>query len=226
MARKRQQPAEAPAAGERTGADPISVERTEESPYSQEYAGRRWWIVGVKHDPERQRPPFDSQAFGLIEFTTGIQRPINADGWLALDRHRIRAYAVHIPYSFIQRAIPQIKNSFVRWQRRVREDEKGQATIVSFAAEVYNSETRHKEINPLTKQLEPLGQRVHHMEHGDVPVASYLVLIPRKMLKAMGAPVDQFYEPDLDKLPTILELDPSLRPPAPEGEPTDDEPWE
>ncbi len=205
--RPRKNPLPEEPAGDVAVMEPLA---TSEEVYKTPYGAGRFWIIGIKADEERKLVPFHHKAFGTLSFTYGKQRVINAEGWMALDAHRQRCYPVKLRYAEIQRALRKITNTVVRWIKRVREDDRGRE-IVTWAADIVNLSHRHKVFNE-EKKTWIGGSLKFSLQPGDVPVASYLVLIPRAMLKEAGPSVDQFFEPDITKLPSMLDLDPSLKP--------------
>ena len=195
--------------------------------YEPDYQARLWWFVGVKVDKERNHLPFHNMAFGGVPFQQGTQRQVvSEDAWLSLDAHRTRVVRQHLYSQDIERIIQSIKHRVVRWSRSVRSIKEGKQ-VIRWSAKVLSLENRIrvKIREGLIEKFVPGGYRFHPTEN-DVPLSKYLVLITRGFLKDPGA--GKLTELDINNLPSMFDLDPSLVPDR-MGNSTDnplaDEPW-
>lgn len=196
--------------------------------YRTPYPGLRYWAVGVRVDPERGTLPFQAKNFGQIEFFAGPQRIVNDNGYLGLERARKRLYMVRIPWRYVERALRKISYTVIRWQRRTRDISEGESSTV-WAANVVGLSARHKILDPATRMWSTGDESIHRMIPGDVPVAKYLVLVPRSFLRELDLAPDSWGDLVPEDVPTIYDLDPSFAPSAEvdkeiEGDETD-EPW-
>ncbi len=175
--------------------------------YEPNYSGRRYWLLGIKIDEERQQIPFHNAAFGGVGFQQGTQHQVVEDGWLGLDRHRVRLGRALLDAEQVRQAVSEIRQKVVRWQKHLQETSKG--PVDRWAASVFSLEHRIKSYDKKKEQFVPAGYR-YTAQKNDVPVSNYLVFVPRSMLEEAGR--GKFYEPDLMSMDTMLDLDPSLVP--------------
>lgn len=175
--------------------------------YDPKYQSRRWWILGVRVDEERQIIPFHNHAFGGIAWQHGTQKQVLEDGWLGLDSHRLRLTRELLRDEQVIKCAKQIKNTIIRWKSR--KSDTAQGPVMRWAADVLSLEHRIKVRDVKKQQFIPAGYR-YHAGPGDVPVSSYLILIPKDMLDAHDS--GGFFSPNLQAIPTMLDLDPSLIP--------------
>ena len=192
--------------------------------YAPEYSGRHWWILGIRIDEERNQIPFHNSAFGGIPWQQGTQREVQVqEGWMGLEIHRLRLTHQIMYAHQAKRAVAEIKQKVVRWQPRKRDEHD---SVKRWKADIISLEHRIKSRDPETRKFIPSGYR-YQPGPNDEPLSKYLVFIPRSELQKMSGGV--FYEPDLKKIPTMLELDPSLIPDRMAGRAVDieagDEAW-
>jgi len=222
--KKDESSASGPAVLERPPHGPVERLGREESLYSPEYSGRIWWYIGIRIDEERQQIPFHNSAFGGIPWMQGTQREVVVqEGWMGLEIHRNRLTPQILFARQVRRAVLEIKQKIIRWQARERDNLKGPAR--RWKADILSLENRIKTHDPEKRKFIPSGYR-YSPGPNDEPISKYLVFIPRKKLLETA---DRLYEPNLRKIPTMLELDPSLIPDRMSGQQEDiaagDEPW-
>ena len=165
--------------------------------YSPDFDGRRWWMLGIKIDEARDIIPFHNAAFGGIPWQQGTQNQIMDDGWLGLDRHRMRLTRQLLYASQVIRAVSEIKQKVVRWSADKR-------------SQILSLEHRIKTYDNKKKQFVFGGHR-YHPGSNDIPVSRYLVFLPRTGMEEF-TDSGKSYEPNLNSLPSMLDLDPSLIP--------------
>lgn len=187
--------------------DAGTIVKTTADLYCPDYTGRKWWLLGIKTDPDRNNHlPFHNNAFGGIAWQHGTQNQVIDDGWLGLDRHRRRLTRQILSSAQVRRAVVEIRQKVVRWIHRVHQTSRG--TSVRWAASILSLEHRTKTLDRKKQEFVPAGH-LYHPGPNDEPVSRYLVFLPRSRLEEFGL---QFYDPDLEKFPAMLELDPSLIP--------------
>lgn len=192
--------------------------------YAPDYEARHWWFVGIKVDRERNQMPFHNFPFGGVGFQQGTQRTVvTEEVWLSLDGHRTRVVRQHLYAHQVKRAAESIKQCVVRWYKRTHVISAGQPKT-RFAADVISLENRIKSYNTKKKEFVAAGYR-YHPTRTDVPVSKYLVLIPRGFLNDPSA--GKITEIDINSLPSMFDLDPSLIPDRMGGHESavGDEPW-
>ena len=225
---KRGRPRKVPLESTEATGDAVAVldpAPTEAGIYEPDYEYRRYWMLGIKVDEERQQLPFHNAAFGGTGWHQGTQRQVRTeDGWLGLDHHRVRLCRELLSAEEVRLAVSSIRQKVVRWVKKLQETDKG--TVERWAASVFSLENRIKTYDKKKEQFVPAGYRFT-ANKDDVPVSSYLVFIPRSMLEKAGT--GNFYEPNIDTMDSMLDLDPSLVPDRMSGkhDPSDggDEVW-
>lgn len=209
-----------PEAGNVAVADPPKAES--KSPYRKPYPGRRWWVLAIKPDREREAMPCHFFAAGGVGWSRGTKKPVVHEGWSTLDNYVTRATRALLSSAQVEKTLFRIKNSVVRWRKTIRKTPTGRSE--SWAADIICLENRIKAINPVTREHEGRGYR-HSVQPNDIPISKYLVMVPRPP-EAKG---NQSYDPDLEQFPTMFELDPSLVPSRMQdpgdGSFGEDEPW-
>ncbi len=192
--------------------------------YSPSFEARRVWFVGVKVDQEKHQLPFYNRGFGGIPFQYGTQKPqMSEDLWLTLDGHRTRVVRQHLDALKIKRAVLSIRNTVVRW-KAARHATSGGEAMTRWSAEILSLETRVKSFSLKEKAFLPVGY-LNNAQSTDVPVSKYLVLIPRDLVTDRGAGIQEL---DIDSLPSMFDLDPTLVPDrmrVVEAGSVTDEPW-
>ena len=201
------------------GSPAVAVaEKEESSIYEPGYSARRWWLLGIKIDTERNIVPFHNSAFGGIPWQQGTQNQVIEDGWLTLDQHRLRLTRQQLYASQVCRAASEIRQKVVRWIARPRD---------RWAADVLSLEHRVKTYDKKKEIFVPAGYR-YQPGANDEPISKYLVFIPRSMVEQFSSG-GKLFQPDLTSIPTMLDLDSSLIPDRmsrkPEGIAAEDEPW-
>lgn len=189
--------------------------KTEKSAiYSPDYPGRRWWLLGIKVDEKRDIIPFHNAAFGGVPWQQGTQNQIMDDGWLGLDRHRMRLTRQLLYASQITKAVSEIQQKVVRWQADKR-------------SQILSLEHRIKTYDKKKEKFVAAGY-LYHAGSNDIPVSKYLVFLPRTGMEEFSDS-GKLYEPNLNSLPSMLDLDPSLIPDRmsgrQEGVSVEDEAW-
>ena len=178
--------------------------------YSPAYSGRMWWFLGIKVDHDKSQLPFHNRAFGGKMFQQGTQRQVVTENvWLSLDSHRTRVVRQLLSAAEVIKMIASIKQFVVRWHRRSHTVAKGDL-VTRWAADVVSLEHRIKTYDMKEKKFVPSGYRYQFQGLSDVPVASYLVLVPRSYINDPSA--GKVTELDISGLPSILDLDPSMIP--------------
>lgn len=189
--------------------DPEPEVNAESDIYSPDYPARKYWLLGVKFDEERGQIPFHACAFGGIGWQEGTQNQVRTeDGWLGLDAYRIRVSPMLLSSDQVRRAVSDIRQKVVRWQRRRQETLAG--PVKRWRADVLSLEHRIKTRDKKKEEFVPAGYR-YTPGVNDVPVSKYLVFIPRAMLQAKPGG-GKLYEPSLDSMSSMFDLDPSLIP--------------
>ena len=208
------------------GLSQSAVAEPESNIYAPDYRARRWWLLGIRIDEERNMIPFHNTAFGGVAWQQGTQNQVMEDGWLGLDRHRARLTRQQLSAEQVIKCVASIKQMVVRWKARQRDTDRGKSA--RWAADIVSLEHRIKTYDKKKEEHVPAGYR-YQPGVDDVPVSSYLILIPRGRLKDLAGGVGGFSQPELTKIPTMLDLDPSLIPDRMSKKEEDfavgDEPW-
>ncbi len=206
---KRGRPRKNPEAVAESGSSVAVLEpKADPGIYSPSYSGRRYWLLGIKIDAERGQIPFHHSAFGGTAWKEGTQNQVVEDGWLALDQYRIRLSRELLSAEQVKRAVSEIRQKVVRWKKRRQEFLDG--AVDRWAADVLSLEHRIKTYDKKKEQHVPSGYR-YTAGLNDVPVSRYLVFIPRTMLEGQSGR-GKLYEPDIESMDSMLDLDPTLVP--------------
>ncbi len=200
---------------------------TDSGIYNPEYLGRKIWFLGIKVDPERNVMPFHNRGFGGVPFQQGTQRQTMVDDegtWLTLDTHRTRVVRQHLYAEQVLRAVASIKQRLVRWQKGSQILARGKS-VTRWSASVISLKHRIKTYNKKEEEFVPSGYRYYFESASDVPVAQYLVLVPRSFIDDPSAGKSTGI--DIVGLPSMLDLDSSLIPDRMNQRDlaAEDEPW-
>ncbi len=177
--------------------------------YAPDYTGRRWWLLGIKVDEEREQLPFHNSAFGGVAWQQGAQQQTrDADGWVGAEGHRTRLGRQLLSSGQVKRVVREIKQKVIRWQRIRRDTPRG--IVERWRADILSLEHRVKGYDEKDKKFVPGGYRFYPGPN-DEPISKYLVFISRAYVVKLSDS-GKFYEPSLRALPTMLDLDSSLIP--------------
>ncbi len=180
----------------------VAVAEAAVTVYAERYAGRRWWLLGIKVDKERGQLPCHSHVCGGLNWGQGTQRQTESDGWAALDDHRSRSIRVILSWDQVNAAVTDVKAFIVRWRRHIHMTSKGAAE--GYATEIISLVNRYKVRDEQTKTFRPSGYRYQPLP-ADEPLSKYLVLVPKQFIAKQRG-----FLPQIADLPTMLELDPTL----------------
>lgn len=205
----------------------MAVAEAESTIYAPDYKGRKWWLLGIRVDEERGMVPFHNAPFGGVPWQQGTQNQVEVEpGWIGLDSKRARLTPQLLRSDQVVRCVSEIKQKVVRWRRRQRDAAHG--TTFRWAAQVLSLEHRIKTYDKKNEEFVPSGYRYEPGDN-DVPVSSYLIFVRRSRLQELVGGSSGFSQPELTKIPTMLELDPGLIPDRMSGKREDfeagDEPW-
>lgn len=196
-----------PAADE-TGSSQSS--KSPDSPYTSSYRGEESWFLAVARDPERKVLPADNVTVGGVCFHSASSSPqvVEEDwsdgeegGGLYLQAGpRQPGGFVDLTFDQVQRIRDAVRRRRVKWLGRGAPAKGGRPKLRAQIYDALSVVYRYKDGEGTPTRLR------RRPDPGDVPLAEYLVMVPRKMLERFGG-----REGPLEgRMPRMAELDEEL----------------